>query len=130
MDCIFFFFFNGEIPSYTIYEDENVKAFLDISPVANGHTLIVPKKHIENIYDADVETLKNIELASKVVGKLLKEKLGCNGITRMQNNEYGQDVKHYHMHLVPRYKGDKLKVNFDKSNIKDAKESFEKIIGE
>ena len=126
MDCIFCKIINGEIPSYTIYEDENVKAFLDISPVANGHTLIVPKKHIENIYDADVETLKNIELASKVVGKLLKEKLGCNGITRMQNNEYGQDVKHYHMHLVPRYKGDNLKVNFNNSDIKEAKETYEK----
>lgn len=130
MDCIFCKIINGEIPSYTIYEDENVKAFLDISPVANGHTLIVPKKHVENIYDADIETLKNIELASKVVGKLLKEKLGCAGITRMQNNEYGQDVKHYHMHLVPRYEGDNLKVNFDKQNIKDAKETYEKIIGE
>lgn len=130
MDCIFCKIINGEIPSYTIYEDKNVKAFLDISPVANGHTLIIPKKHVENLYDADVELLKNVESASKVVGNLLKEKLCCTGITRMQNNEYGQDVKHYHMHLVPRYEGDNLKVNFDKENIKDAKETFEKIIGE
>ena len=130
MDCIFCKIINGEIPSYTIYENDNVKAFLDISPVSNGHTLIIPKKHIENIYDADIKDLKNIELASKVVGKLLKEKLGYNGITRMQNNEYGQDVKHYHMHLIPRYQGDKLNVNFDKSNIKEAKETYEKIIGE
>lgn len=130
MDCIFCKIINGDIPSYTIYEDEDVKAFLDISPVSNGHTLIVPKKHYENIYDADIEKLKQIENASKVVGKILKEKLGCSGITRMQNNEYGQDVKHYHMHLVPRYQGDKLKVNFEKSKIKDAKETFEKIIGE
>ena len=130
MDCIFCKIINGDIPSYTIYENEDVKAFLDISPISNGHTLIIPKKHYDNIYDADIETLKHIEKASQIVGKLLKEKLGCNGVTRMQNNEYGQDVKHYHMHLVPRYQGDKLKVNFDKSNIKDAKETFEKIIGE
>ena len=130
MDCIFCKIINGEIPSYTIYENEYVKAFLDISPVSNGHTLIVPKTHYENIYDADIEILKQIENASKDIGKILKEKLGCSGITRMQNNEYGQDVKHYHMHLVPRYKGDKLKVNFEKSNIKEAKETFEKIIGE
>ena len=127
MDCIFCKIINGEIPSYTIYEDENVKAFLDISPVANGHTLIIPKKHVENIYDADVETLKNIELASKVIGNLLKEKMGCTGITRMQNNEYGQDVKHYHMHIVPRYKDDNLKVNFDNESIKEAKEIYEII---
>ena len=74
MDCIFCKIINGKIPSYTIYEDKNVKAFLDISPVANGHTLIIPKKHVENLYDADVELLKNVESASKVVGNLLKEK--------------------------------------------------------
>ena len=127
MDCIFCKIINGEIPSYTIYEDEIVKAFLDISPISNGHTLIIPKKHFENIYDMDLETLKHIEMVSQNLGKMLKEKLGCIGITRVQNNEYGQDVKHYHMHLIPRYENDNLKMEADKSGILDAKQIFEKI---
>ena len=130
MDCIFCKIINGEIPSYTIYEDEEVKAFLDVNPVANGHTLIIPKKHYENIYDADVEVLKHIEMASKAVGNLLKEKLGCIGITRMQNNEYGQEVKHYHMHIIPRYEGDNLKVDYNKDKNEDVKKIFEEICKE
>lgn len=65
MECIFCKIINGEIPSYTIYENDMVKAFLDISPVSNGHTLIIPKKHFENLYDMDEETLKQIETASQ-----------------------------------------------------------------
>ena len=126
-DCIFCKIIRGDLPSYTIYEDEEVKAFLDISPVADGHTLIIPKKHYENIYDADIEMLKNVEMASKAVGNLLKEKLGCVGITRMQNNEYGQEVKHYHMHIVPRYKGDGLKINYNKDKNQPAEKIFEEI---
>lgn len=127
MDCIFCKIINGEIPSYTIYEDEKVKAFLDINPMSNGHTLIIPKKHFENIFDMDLELLKHIEMVSQNLGKLLKEKLGCIGITRVQNNEYGQDVKHYHMHLIPRYENDNLKMELNKSEIVDAKEIFDQI---
>ena len=58
---------------------------------------------------------------------MLKEKLNCHGITRMQNNEYGQDVKHYHMHLIPRYEGDKFEVKINKDNILEAGEVFKKI---
>ena len=60
------------------------------------------------MYDIDIEVQKHIEEVSKKIGKLLKEKLGCTGISRLQNNEHGQDVKHYHMHLIPRYDNDKL----------------------
>ena len=128
MDCIFCKIINGEIPSYTVYEDEVVKAFLDISPISNGHTLIIPKKHFENIYDADLETLKYVEMVSQKLGQMLKEKLGCLGITRMQNNEYGQDVKHYHMHLIPRYKNDNFVKDFPKASGEAVKEIFEKIL--
>lgn len=128
MECIFCKIIKGEIPSYTIYEDETVKAFLDITPKSNGHTLIIPKKHFENIYDMDVETLKQIEIASKKVAKMLKEKLNCIGITRVQNNEYGQEVKHYHMHLIPRYENDNLKLNGGQTERLKAEEIFEKII--
>lgn len=128
MDCIFCKIIGGAIPSYTIYEDEYVKAFLDIQPITNGHTLIVPKKHFENLYDMDAEMLKQIEVASQKVGKLLKEKLNCQGITRLQNNGYGQEVKHYHMHLIPRYEKNIFEVKTDKSKIVETQEIFHKII--
>lgn len=127
MECIFCKIVQGEIPSYTIYEDETVKAFLDINPTNNGHTLIVPKKHFANLYEMDAETLKQIEIASQKVGKLLKEKLGARGITRVQNNEYGQEVKHYHMHLIPRYEKDNLQLKVNHTRLLEAQEIFQKI---
>ena len=127
MNCIFCQIIKGEIPSYTIYEDEIVKAFLDISPESNGHTLIIPKKHFENSYEMDAETLKSIEIASQKIGKLLKEKLNCQGITRVQNNEYGQEVKHYHMHLIPRYEKDNFRLEINKNGLKEPQEIFEQI---
>ena len=114
MDCLFCKIINGEIPSYTIYEDDIVKVFLDISPVTNGHCLVIPKKHYENIMDIDLETLNYIDKIIKKLYPILKEKLNCVGITRTQNNEYVQDVKHYHMHLIPRYKNDNI--NFRKNH--------------
>ena len=127
MDCIFCKIIKGEIPSYMVYEDDIVKAFLDISPASNGHTLVIPKKHFENLYDMDAETLKHIETACQKIGKLLKEKLNCQGITRMQNNEYGQEVKHYHMHLIPRYKNDNFQLKINKIGMPEVQETFEKI---
>lgn len=128
MDCIFCKIVNGEIPSNTIYEDEIVKVFLDISPISNGHALIIPKEHFENMYDIDIEIQKHIEEVSKKIGKLLKEKLNCTGITRMQNNEHGQEVKHYHVHLIPRYNHDKLAFSLNLGNeISKPEEVFKKF---
>lgn len=94
---------NGEIPSYTIYEDEIVKVFLDVNPNHNGHTLIVPKKHCENFFDIDEETLHHILKIAKDIANLLKERLNYDGISLAQNNGLGQEVKHFHLHLIPRY---------------------------
>lgn len=95
---------NEEIPSYTIYEDNIVKVFLDVNPSHNGHTLIVPKNHYENIFDIEEEVLNHIMKIAKKISLELKEKLNYDGITLTQNNEYGQEVKHYHLHLIPKYK--------------------------
>ena len=95
---------NGEIPSYTLYEDEIVKVFLDVNPDMNGHTLIIPKKHYLNLYDIDNETLMHIMDTARKIGKLLEEKLEADGITLVQNNGLIQEVKHYHLHLRPQYK--------------------------
>ena len=98
---------NNEIPSFTLYEDEIVKVFLDINPLHNGHTLIIPKKHYENFFDLDKETLHYILEIAKDISKLLKEKLSYDGITLCQNNGLGQEVKHFHLHLIPKYHNEK-----------------------
>ena len=90
MDCIFCKIVNGDIPSYTIYEDDLVKAFLDVNPEANGHTLLIPKNHYTNLCDIDIELLNHINKVSKELYSLLKEKLNCDGVTILQNNDYGQ----------------------------------------
>lgn len=119
-NCIFCKIIKGEIPSYTIYEDEYIKAFLDVNPNSNGHTLIIPKKHIENILDMDEKTITHIfKIIKSNLYQTLKEKLNCNGITIMQNNEYGQEVKHFHIHLIPKYE--------NKTDKKNVEEIYNKI---
>ena len=121
MECIFCKIVNNESPSYTIYEDEIVKVFLNINPSSDGHLLIIPKKHFTNLSDIDLDTLNHINKVSKNMYKLLKEKLKIDGLTITQNNDYGQEIKHYHMHLTPRYKGEKVDIvyNGDKLDVKE-----------
>ncbi len=95
---------NGEIPSYKLYEDNKVLVFLDVNPSHNGHTLIVPKQHYENFFDIDEELLHHILKVAKEIANLLKDKLNYDGISLCQNNSYGQEVKHFHLHLIPKYK--------------------------
>ena len=95
---------NNEVPSYTLYEDDIVKVFLDVNPSHNGHTLIVPKKHYQDLFDIDEEVLNHILKISKQVATYLKDKLNYDGIRFVQNNGYIQEIKHYHLHLIPFYK--------------------------
>ena len=108
MDCIFCKIIKGDIPSYTIYEDEIVKVILDINPVSNGHMLIIPKTHYVNLMDIDDSVLSHIMNTSKDLYKKYKDKLNIDGLTITQNNDYGQEVKHYHLHLIPRYENDNI----------------------
>ena len=106
MDCIFCKILNGDIPSYTIYEDEDVKCFLDINPMHNGHTLIIPKKHIKDMYEIDNETLSKVHNRAKEIMNLINDKLKPNGIRLLQNNGILQEVKHYHLHIIPNYENE------------------------
>ena len=90
MDCLFCKIINGDIPSKTIYEDELVKVFLDINPSTNGDMLVVPKTHYENIYDVDEKLIPHIHKVIKELYDMLKEKLSVDGLTLIQNNNYGQ----------------------------------------
>lgn len=128
MDCLFCKIIEGTIPSKTIYEDELVKVFLDINPNTNGHCLIIPKKHIVTVGEVDEELVKHILKVEKKIYKLLKEKLNIEGLTIVQNNELGQDVKHYHVHLIPRYHDDNWKMNFNQESLKSTEETYQKIM--
>ena len=113
MNCIFCKIVDGEIPSYTLYEDDYVKCFLDVNPISNGHTLIIPKKHFLDVNDIDIEYLTKINEASKKIVKLLNDKLKPNGFRLVQNNGVLQEVKHYHLHVIPNYEGKKTKKKVD-----------------
>ncbi len=102
--CIFCEINNNNIPSYTLYEDNIIKVFLDIKPERPGHTLIIPKNHYQDINDIPMEVLNHILKVSKDIAKLLKDKLNYDGIRFVQNNGYIQEIKHYHLHLIPFYK--------------------------
>ena len=104
MDCLFCKIIDGSIPSYTIFEDELVKVFLDINPNTNGHSLIIPKKHFKDLDDIDNDTLLHIMDVARYIKKLLINKLNCDGVQLIQNNGDCQEVKHYHLHLQPFYK--------------------------
>lgn len=97
---------NNEIPSYTIYEDEIVKVFLDVNPDTTGHMLVVPKKHIKDFLEIDDGTLTHIHNIAKKTGELAYDKLNCDGLKLVNNHGITQMVKHYHLHVIPIYKED------------------------
>lgn len=127
MDCLFCKIIEGSIPSNKVYEDNQVLVFLDINPNTNGHMLIIPKKHIVTVDDVDDNLASHILEVEKKMHKLLTEKLGAEGLTIVQNNDLGQEVKHYHVHLIPRYKDDCWKMAFRQDNLKDIKEVLNKL---
>ena len=128
MDCLFCKIIEGSIPSKTIYEDELVKVFLDINPNTNGHCLIIPKKHIVTVKEVDSILTTHILEVEKKMYDLLKEKLNIKGLTIVQNNELGQEVKHYHVHLIPRYEDDNWNINFNQKSLKDTDEIYQEIM--
>lgn len=128
MDCLFCKIIEGSISSKTIYEDELVKVFLDINPNTNGHCLIIPKKHIVTVKEVDSILTTHILEVEKKIYDLLKEKLNIKGLTIVQNNELGQEVKHYHVHLIPRYEDDNWNINFNQESLKDTDEIYQEIM--
>ena len=109
-DCLFCKIVAGEIPCFKVYEDDDVLAFADISPLAHGHTLVIPKTHHENLFEMAPEALAAVHQASQKVAQGLKEGLGCPGLTVLQLNgrAANQVIMHYHVHLIPRMQGDPL----------------------
>ncbi|MDQ0268933.1 HIT family protein [Cytobacillus purgationiresistens] len=120
-DCIFCKIVNGDIPAAKVYENEHVVAFLDISQVTKGHTLVIPKIHKENLFELDPEMARDVFESVPEIANALKKAFNPIGLNLINNNgeHAGQTVFHYHMHLIPRYgKGDGLGVVW-KSNQSD-----------
>jgi len=108
-NCIFCKIIKGEIPSAKVYEDENVYAFLDISQVTKGHTLVIPKEHYPNIFELPEETASKLFSVVPKIANAVREAYDPIGLNLLNNNGEAamQSVFHYHMHIIPRYgKGD------------------------
>ena len=127
-DCIFCKIVNNEIKSHTIYEDELVKVFLDANPETNGHMLIIPKKHYQNILDLDEKIIPHaVKIIKEKLYPLIKEKLHCDGMTIAQNNEYGQEIKHFHIHVVPKYENDQDYHSYNKDILISIEDIYSKL---
>ena len=112
MDCIFCEIVAGNIPAATVYEDEHVFAFMDIAPANPGHTLVIPKQHYRNIFDMPTEIGSRIMQASILIANAIKAALNPDGLNLFQSNEAAgfQTVFHFHLHLIPRWEGDPLRL--------------------
>ena len=126
-DCIFCKLANGVIPTNSLYEDDVVKVIFDAGPASSGHVLILPKEHFDNVYALDDDTAAHVLQVAAKVAKALKEGLNLEGLNIVQNNGEiaGQTVFHFHMHIIPRYKGDTVNVGWKPGEVTD--EEIEKI---
>lgn len=131
MDCIFCKIAKGEIPSATLYEDEDFRVTLDVGPASLGHTLILPKQHYADIFELPDDLAAKVFPLAKKVAKALKQGLNLEGLNVLQNNGSlaGQTVYHFHLHLIPRYQGDKVGLLWKPGELKDKdrEEIIEKV---
>jgi histidine triad (HIT) family protein len=109
-DCIFFCFREGALPAHKVYEDESGLAFMDTSPVSEGHVLVITKDHYENIFEATPESLAAVSNTVAKIAKGIRVVFSPDGLTVAQLNgsAAGQTVFHYHTHLIPRRDGDPM----------------------
>lgn len=119
--CIFCKIANGEIPSRTIYEDGKFRVFLDLSPAAKGHALIVPKEHYADLYELPEELAADAMRLAKKEMAVMTQKLACDGFQLVQNNgeTAGQTIFHFHLHLIPRYRDDGQQIAWKPGSMSD-----------
>ncbi len=120
-NCIFCKIIKGEIPSATIYENDEFKVILDRFPSNEGHVLIMPKNHCANIFEADPEMAGRLFTLATKIAKIMKNTLGFENMNIVQNNGpvAGQTVNHLHVHLIPRYEGDSVSVTWKQLELTD-----------
>ena len=130
-NCIFCKIAGGEIPAATLYEDENFRVILDLGPASKGHALILPKAHAANIYEISDELAAKAMILAKKMACVMTDALHCDGFNIVQNNGEcaGQTVFHFHMHLIPRYKGDNVGITWTPGELsdKDKEEILSKV---
>ena len=119
--CIFCKIANGEIPSATLYEDEDFRVILDLGPATKGHALILPKNHFANLFEIPEDMDAKAFILAKKIAKKMKDVFGCDGVNIVQNNGVaaGQTVFHFHIHLIPRYEGDPAGVTWKPGTLTD-----------
>ena len=134
-DCIFCKIVAGKIPAAKIYEDEKILSFLDIMPANKGHCLVAPKKHAENLIEVSDEDLTALIKTTKKIARALSLSFGNGSYNLVMNNgkEAGQVVNHAHMHLIPRFQKDRLRIKwshlkYEGDEIKDYAEKIKKFI--
>ena len=129
-DCLFCKLVAGDIPSIKLYEDEKTIAFLDIYPVAKGHTLIIPKNHSATLYDITIEDAEAIGGTVSRVAKAVKKVLKCDGVNVYQGNEKAamQEIFHVHFHVIPRFEGDEIVFMAQKTELKEDPEVTEALV--
>ena len=123
MPTIFTKIVKGEIPSYKVAENENFYAFLDINPLTKGHTLVIPKKEVDYVFDLDDETYRNLFDFAKKVGAAIEGHIPCK---RLGMVVYGLDVPHVHIHLIPLH-GVGNEINFSKAKVQLSHDEFQQI---
>ena len=136
-DCIFCKIIQGEIPATKVYEDEKVLAFMDINPLNDGHTLVVPKRHAETIFEIDSQDLIATMKVAQRLAIAIKKALNSDGmiVVQLNNKAAGQMVPHLHIHLIPRWENDGLQIGKwemkpgDMEKIKDIAEKIKKEVG-
>ena len=119
--CIFCKIANGEIPSATLYEDEDFRVILDLGPATKGHALILPKNHFANLFEIPEDMDAKAVILAKKIAKKMKDVFGCDGVNIVQNNGVaaGQTVFHFHIHLIRRYEGDEAGVTWNPGSLTD-----------
>lgn len=120
-NCIFCKIANGEIPAATVYEDADFRVILDLSPASKGHALILPKEHYANLFELDDKVAEKVLLVAKKVTSKMREILKCDGYNLVQNNgeAAGQTVNHFHLHLIPRYEGDHVGIQWNPGTLSE-----------
>ena len=118
-DCIFCKLANGDIPTNTLYEDDCVRVSFDAEPAAEGHVLILPKEHFDNIYELDDDTAGHVFKVAKKIATAMNKTLDMDGLNVVQNNgeAAGQTVFHFHMHIIPRHNDDTVNVGWEKHKV-------------
>jgi len=132
-NCIFCKIANGEIPSAVIHEDEDFRVILDLGPASKGHALVIPKEHYADLYELSDELASKALVTAKKVVCRMKEVLECDGYNIVQNNGMaaGQTVMHFHVHLIPRYRDDRIGLGWETGKLSDEErdEILEKLRG-